>query len=220
MRSRAFTLVELLVVIAVIANIASLLLRSLSSARQRAGATTCTNNLRQTGMAFVMYCDAHIETFPSPGSASVYGPQPEDWIWWHPGRDINGSSIVPYISRFNAAMFRCPQDSEAIHREYAYSYSFTSYNLDDGVNPGMSTIITQDRQVYPFRTTQVNRPSTKIMLVDEDSGTIDDSRFAPDYRNMVAARHNGKAPVGFADGHVKLVAPAFGSDPANNNPGL
>lgn len=217
---RAFTLMELLVVIAVIAILAALLFPALKSAKQQAGATTCANNLRQTALAFAMYCEANADTFPAPGSAGVYGPQPEDWIWWHPGRDVNRSAIVPYISRFNAALFRCPQDSSAAHREYAYSYSFTSYNVDDGVNPGMSTIITQEREVFPFKTSQVNRPSTKIMLVDEDDGSIDDSRFAPDYGNMVASRHNGKAPVAFADSHVRLVLPQFGSDQANIRPGL
>jgi prepilin-type N-terminal cleavage/methylation domain-containing protein len=98
---RAFTLPELLVVIAIIAVLAALLLPALSRARQQAGAATCANNLHQLGLGFVLYCEANSDDFPAPGSASVYGPQPEDWIWWHPGRDINQSAIVPYISKFN-----------------------------------------------------------------------------------------------------------------------
>jgi prepilin-type N-terminal cleavage/methylation domain-containing protein/prepilin-type processing-associated H-X9-DG protein len=216
-----FTLIELLVVIAIVAVLASLLFPALSRAKQRAGAATCTNNLRQVAVGLALYCDTYQETFPAPGSASVYGPQPEDWIWWHPGRDVNQSAIVPYIARFNAALFRCPQDFwAAASREYRYSYSLTSYNLDAGVNPGLSSIVTIDRQVFVFRATQVKRPSDKIMLVDEDSGTIDDSRFAPDYGNQVAARHNGKAPVAFVDSHVRLVAPSFGAEETNVRPGL
>src|ERR1039458_2574869 len=86
---RAFTLLELLVVMAIISLLAALLLPALSRAKQRAGATTCSNNLRQLSLAFVLYCEAHNDTFPAPGSAFIYGPQPEDWIWWQRGRDVN-----------------------------------------------------------------------------------------------------------------------------------
>jgi prepilin-type N-terminal cleavage/methylation domain-containing protein/prepilin-type processing-associated H-X9-DG protein len=216
---RGFTLLELLIVIAVIAILAALLLPALSRGKLRVGATICTNNLRQVGLAFALYCDSSAETFPAPGSAAVYGPQPEDWIWWHPGREVEKSAIVPYIARFNPALFRCPQDSWSTqNRVYRYSYSLTSYDVVDGVNPGLSTVITREREVFPFKTGQVKRPSEKIMLVDEDSRTLDDSRFAADYENLVAARHNGKAPVAFADSHIKMVTPQFGSVEANVKP--
>src|ERR1039458_10247368 len=85
---RAFTLLELLVVIAIIAVLAALLLPALSRAKQQAGAAVCANNLRQLSLAFVLYCETHNDTFPAPGSAFIYGPQPEDWIWWQRGRDV------------------------------------------------------------------------------------------------------------------------------------
>jgi len=216
-RERAFTLLELLLVIAVIAVLAGLILGGLSRARQRVGAAACTSNLRQLGLAFALYCESHADTFPAPGSKSVYGPQPEDWIWWHPGRDDNRSAIVPYISQFTPQLFRCPQDVEAIWpgQVYAYSYSLNSLDLEGGANPGMSSIVTQDRKLYPFKTAQVKNPSGKILLVDEDRSTVDDSRWTPGYESLITSRHNRRGVVALADGHVQLVLPSFGQDDAN-----
>lgn len=65
-RSRhAFTLIELLTVIAIIAVLASLLLASLSTAKERAKRAACGSNLRQMVMATLMYADDNDHHLPS-----------------------------------------------------------------------------------------------------------------------------------------------------------
>lgn len=61
---RAFTLVELLVVIGIIALLISMLLPALNKARQSARTVTCLSTVRQLGMAYQMYTNAHRRSIP------------------------------------------------------------------------------------------------------------------------------------------------------------
>ena len=73
--SRAFTLVELLVVIAIIAILVSILLPAVNAAREAARRTACFNNMRQIGLGLANY-ESTFGRFPSAGQAKRGGSGP------------------------------------------------------------------------------------------------------------------------------------------------
>jgi prepilin-type N-terminal cleavage/methylation domain-containing protein/prepilin-type processing-associated H-X9-DG protein len=243
---RAFTLIELLVVIAIIAILAGMLLPALGKAKRQAGQAKCISNFKQLTLGTLMYIDDNQDGFPGTASRNTYGFHKEDWIYWRTNTakypPIEKSPIATSLGSVSSNLFRCPVDRYDKERlmltdgngPYFYSYSLTSYDLEGNRNPGMATIFqgTVDApQAFVFKMANVKTPSNKIMLAEEQSshqpdessdphGTssiINDGRFVPP-GDLLSLRHNKKADVAFADGHVVPVTPAFGDQEINTRP--
>jgi prepilin-type processing-associated H-X9-DG protein/prepilin-type N-terminal cleavage/methylation domain-containing protein len=240
-RGAAFTLLELLVVIGIIAILAALLLPVLSAAKRKAAQTTCINDLKQLGTGMQMYVEDYGGTFP--GMASQHsGFQAADWIYWRtndPAHPVEKSPIVLALANASSTLFRCPLDTDnsariaqadGVNGPYLYSYSLTSYNVANDANPGMSSVFTGG-QSLPFKLSSVRNPSGKIMLAEEvasdssrdnptGASVINDGRWMPEDPDPLTSRHNGRGDVTFADGHVEPETSDFGDDITNSKPNL
>jgi prepilin-type N-terminal cleavage/methylation domain-containing protein len=159
-RHRAFTLIELLIVISIIALLAALLFPVFSRAREQARRTSCISNLKQMGLGIAMYRSDYDGINPrhrlcpdTPADALCAGASPTNptgpnEVWWAPYDNYSAPDattltvnyheglLMPYVK--NTQIFKCPS---AKQWQVGYGMSYISEgpmgkNEAAVVNPG------------------------------------------------------------------------------------
>jgi prepilin-type N-terminal cleavage/methylation domain-containing protein/prepilin-type processing-associated H-X9-DG protein len=184
-RGGGFTLVELLVVLAVIATLAGLLLPVLAQARERARQTTCLSNLRQISQAYLLYVADWDERLPDwylpgPPRPAPFGPR----RFW--------PELLQLYLLSEAVFF----DPSAVWEEQE-DVRLADYALMTSGPEGRGT----EADPYwrwpgpPLSLAAVCRPAVTVHLLD--GWTTTGWRLGP------IPRHNGGLNAGFLDGHAR-----------------
>jgi prepilin-type N-terminal cleavage/methylation domain-containing protein len=183
---RGFTLIELLVVIAIIAILAAILFPVFAQARAKARQASCTSNVKQLSLSFMMYVQDYDENYP---------------FWsWGPSSDVGGCSgpscghfesvwfnaIYPYVK--NAGVYKCPStnDNSTIMQNNMWAWTtipFATTTPNNGIvqplwnatiSYGMSEPLEQGyafgNGISPTTLAAVPKPAETLMIADCNNG--------------------------------------------------
>ena len=216
-RRAGFTLVEILVVIAIIGILAAILFPVFRNAREAAKRTSCASNLKQLGLAFQQYTKDYGDRYPYPGNYQGWQAPAAMWITSTANTGVASDTLDPATETYpltgttatpevgglsnytkNTEIYMCPSSEFGEEKRLSYSMNCAM----GGINGG-----------------RVKAPTSIVLLVDEGNSLNDGFFFAAATNGKngasntfgtstdAATEEHGGANLLFADGHVKGITP-------------
>jgi prepilin-type N-terminal cleavage/methylation domain-containing protein/prepilin-type processing-associated H-X9-DG protein len=195
MQRRGFTLIEILVVVAIIALLAAIIFPTFTRTRENARGISCASNLKQIGLALMQYTEDYEGFHPVAGA---------DIAWDAIDPTTHNNSWMQQLQAYvkDRQVFRCPSDGAS---KYSYFLSARVAYLEAG-------------EFAATNTKRIQYPTAFVVAGDTfsyDGGFSATDADKDDYsQNCVGGeafgtpwiewqRHNGGQNIAFADGHVK-----------------
>ena len=231
---RAFTLMELLVVVVTLGILALLLVPALADTRPQSKAFQCLNNMRQMASAWTLYAEDnhdHLAINADP-HAFIGGGGPTSWINgvldWSTGQqntnttylvDDRHSLLGNYLGR-SAKVFACPATATFVSPpQRALGWSARSHSVSMNAAVGDGAKFEQPGNPFGWTSWHVARKSTDFhnpapsgvwVFADEHPDSIDDAlMYVANYPvgsiiELPGSQHDGAGGIAFADGRAEI----------------
>jgi prepilin-type N-terminal cleavage/methylation domain-containing protein/prepilin-type processing-associated H-X9-DG protein len=222
-----FTLVELMVVVAMVGLLASTLAPSMARTKPNSASFQCQNNLRQLAFAWKMYADDNNANLVYNRDGGNAGKAPGDrawaggWLDFSSSTDNTNTALLidhnkyPYGAYFGPyiktpLVFKCPADKSTAPMPGGPKPRVRSVSMNNLVGTDSRIWTTPSRYSLCTNFDQIKSPANMFVMLDEHEQSINDGWFGtdPDNRYQLidypASRHNNAGSFSFADGHAEI----------------